>query len=63
MAKKGDFQVGQRVEVHPATASWRRGDKYGTIEVFPERGRWVHVRMERSGYVIPFTLDSITPAA
>lgn len=42
-----DFKIGDRVQLHPATDAWMRGDTHGTIE---RLGRtFVHVRMDRSG--------------
>ena len=39
--------VGDRVELHPATDAWMSGDRFGTVE---KMGRaLIHVRMDRSG--------------
>jgi hypothetical protein len=36
-----DFSVGDRVELHPATDAWMRGDRYATVT---KTGRkYVHV--------------------
>jgi hypothetical protein len=41
------FKVGDRVELHPATDSWMRGDRYGDIA---KVGRdFVYVKLDRSG--------------
>lgn len=41
-----DFIVGARVELHPATDLWMRGDRYGTVT---KLGRlFVHVRLDKS---------------
>jgi hypothetical protein len=29
--KPGDFRIGDRIEMHPATTLWMRGDRYGTV--------------------------------
>lgn len=44
-----DFKVGERVELHPATDRWMRGDRYGTIEKIGRRH--FYVRMDRSGHL------------
>lgn len=44
-----DFTRDQRVELHPATDQWMRGDRYGTVQVVGYR--YVHVRMDRSGSI------------
>ena len=37
---------GQRVQLHPATDAWMRGDRYGTIvRIGPKT---IHVKMDRS---------------
>jgi len=42
-----DFEVGQRVQLHPVTSRWMMGDRYATVEKI---GRaYVHVRFEVSG--------------
>lgn len=42
-----DFKVGQRVELHPATDRWMRGDRFGEITlVGPEV---VYILMDKSG--------------
>jgi hypothetical protein len=44
------FGPGMRVEMHPATDRWARGDRYG--EVRKVTRRYVHVLMDRSGRTI-----------
>jgi hypothetical protein len=29
--KPNDFRVGDRIEMHPATTLWMRGDRYGSV--------------------------------
>jgi hypothetical protein len=49
---------GDRVQAHPATDAWARGDRYGSVESIGQR--WVHVRMDRSGRILRFSpLDLI----
>ena len=46
------FTLGQRVELHPATDAWMRGDRFGTVERIGKRHpHYVFVRMDRSGLV------------
>lgn len=40
------FKVGRRVELHPATDAWMRGDRYGRITTIGDKH--VHVLLERS---------------
>ena len=42
-----DERIGQRVELHPATDRWMRGDRFGTVENINSMGAWV--RFDRSG--------------
>lgn len=37
---------GKRVELHPATDAWMRGDRYGTVTKVT--AKWVYVKMDRS---------------
>ena len=44
------YVVGDRVELHPATDAWARGDRYGQIV---RRGtKFYHVAMDRSQRVL-----------
>ena len=44
------YHVGQRVQLHPATDSWMRGDRYG--EVKRVTAKYYHVAMDRSGRML-----------
>ena len=33
----GDLREGQRVELHPATDAWMRGDRFGTVKLIGRR--------------------------
>lgn len=46
------FKVGRRVELHPATDAWMRGDRYGSITLIGDR--YVHVLLERSNTIRRF---------
>lgn len=52
-----DFQVGRRVQLHPATDRWMMGDRYG--EIVKVTSRTVHVKMDRSGKTIKFAATNI----
>jgi hypothetical protein len=51
--KLSDFKVGDRVELHPETDLWMRGNRFGMVEVIGKR--YVHVRMDRSGGIYSTT--------
>jgi len=36
-----EFKVGQRVQSHPATDRWMRGQRFGTVEWVSKRTVWV----------------------
>ncbi len=44
------YSVGDRVELHPATDAWGRGDRYGKIQRIGTK--FSHVLMDRSGRVL-----------
>ena len=48
--KTQHFTIGQRVQAHPATDTWMRGDRYGTVTKAGKR--YVHVAMDASGRTI-----------
>jgi len=60
------MKVGTRVEMHPATDEWMRGDRFGTVERVERTVRLagdpqrVFVRMDRSGRLIRFHPDNVT---
>lgn len=47
-----------RVQSHPATDAWMRGDRYG--DVVKAGRKWVHVKMDHSGRTLRFSPDDIT---
>ncbi len=60
------FRVGDRVQTHPATDHWMRGDRFGTVEKIGReretpsgRLRPVHVRRDVSGRVAVFHPDNV----
>jgi len=55
--KPSDFQPGQRVQLHPATDAWMRGDRYGTVTKCGRK--YVHVTLERSGRTLRFAPENI----
>lgn len=50
----GFIKVGQRVQAHPATDSWMRGDRYGEVVKVIRRSRTVVVVRMDSGRVVRF---------
>ena len=46
------FRIGQRVQAHPATDTWMRGDRYGDVAKITRTH--IHVKMDRSGRTIRF---------
>lgn len=54
------FPAGRRIQTHPATDAWMRGDRYGSVESV---GRTrVAVRMERSGLLRRFVPEDLIDA-
>jgi hypothetical protein len=51
------FILNQRVQAHPATDTWMRGDRYGTVKKIGRR--YIHVLMDRSGRTIRFDIDNL----
>ena len=48
------YEVNDRVQLHPATDDWMRGDQYGKIIALPstrDRFRRYSILMDRSGRV------------
>ena len=59
------FDIGARVQMHPATDAWMRGERYGTI-VKVTRAYW-HVKLDASKRITrvprqPSELALIIPA-
>jgi hypothetical protein len=52
------YQVGQRVEIHPATDLWIRGARYGTIQRVGRK--LLHIELDKlPGRLIAFSADNI----
>lgn len=51
------FAVGDRVELHPATDRWMRGDRFGTVVKLGRR--YVHVALDRSGDTRQFSPENV----
>lgn len=47
-----DFQVGQRVGIHPASHAWLAGARFGTVAKIGRR--LVHVELDATNVVKPF---------
>lgn len=54
-----DYRIGQRVQAHPATDTWMRGDRYGTVVAIGRK--YVHVEMDVSRRVKYFAPDHLMP--
>ena len=54
------MNVNDRVQLHPATDAWMRGDRYGVIVKLGRK--YVHVRMDRSGKTRKITPDLLSLA-
>lgn len=50
-------KVGDRVESHPATDAWIRGDRFG--EIVKIGRKYIHVQMDRSGRVRRFIPQNV----
>ena len=49
-----EYQIGDRVQLHPATDDWVRGDRYGQIVSMPstrDRFKRYEILMDRSNRV------------
>jgi len=55
-----DYKAGDRVQAHPATDTWMRGDRYGTVKKTTRNS--VHVDMDRSGRTVRFHPDNLIPS-
>lgn len=54
------FSIGERVQAHPATDTWMRGDRFGVVEhISKGRKRLVHVRMDISKRLLRFSADNL----
>jgi hypothetical protein len=51
------FAVGDRVELHPATDRWMRGDRFGAVVKLGRR--YVHVALDRSGETRRFAPENV----
>jgi ribosomal protein L21E len=57
-----DFAVGDRIQMHPATDAWMRGDRYGEV-VKLLRGGAYKVKLDVSGLTKTVTPENIYGAA
>lgn len=55
-----EFVAEQRVQAHPSTDTWMRGDRFGTVERVL-RGGTILVKMDRSGRAIRFHHSRLLP--
>ena len=54
--------AGRRVEIPAHTDTWMRGDRYGEIQGLDasRNGECVRVRLDKSGRVVSYPLDSLS---
>lgn len=52
------FRIGQRVQLHPCTDHWMRGDKYGTITRIVGHS-WLTVQMDSGRMLRHFHYQNI----
>ena len=55
--KPEGWMLGERVELHPGTDAWMRGDRYG--EVVGVGRKWLRVLMDWSGRTLRVSPDRI----
>lgn len=53
-----DFAEGERVQMHPVTDSWMRGDRCGTVMSLGVS--FLMVRLDKSGKTVRVSPDDIT---
>jgi hypothetical protein len=51
------IETGKRVQLHPATDAWMRGDRYGTVVKIGRR--LVSVKLDKSGRTLKLSLDNV----
>ena len=51
------IETGTRVQLHPATDAWMRGDRYGTVVKIGRR--LISVKMDVSGRTLKLNLDNV----
>ena len=67
-----DERIGQRVELHPATDRWMRGDRFGTVVGIGRRREYIdregvktlerplQVRLDKSGETLRFHPENVS---
>ena len=59
-----DFpQAGRRVEMHPCTDWWMRGDRFGTVTKVDKAKGLLHVKLDKSSRTVKVTPDLIDPGS
>lgn len=53
-----NYWYGKRVELHPGTDAWMRGDRYGTV-IAVGNNNTLRVKMDRSGRTFRVPRDSV----
>jgi hypothetical protein len=66
VSHRRDFPIGARVELHPATDDWMRGDRYGTVVGYGRKVRGHHpirVKLDKSNRVKRYSQELVTVIA
>jgi len=51
--------LGTRVQIAPHLDRWMMGDRYGEVVKTTQRGRTIHVHLDRSGRTIRFAASNV----
>ena len=51
------IETGKRVQLHPATDAWMRGDRFGTVVKVGRKQ--ISVKMDVSGRTLKLTLNNV----
>jgi len=51
------IETGKRVQLHPATDAWMRGDRFGTVVKVGRK--LISVKMDVSGRTLKLTLNNV----
>ena len=56
---RSTLHLGMRVQTHPRTSAWKRGDRYGMVVGYSPRRGFADVRLEGSGRTIRLEMDDL----
>jgi hypothetical protein len=52
-------KLGDRVQLHPATDAWMRGDRFGTVVSLHPKRKFVRVKMDVSGKLLRVSFHNL----